>query len=123
MSPDDMPPGPSRMFSATLANVVPLSTAPRSWWVSDWFCAIQLAHDWAYPFSCAFPQSWPRPADDRSPFMALITLLPPPSHAATGAGGGGTTSTGVGAAVGGGAGGAVVVVVLVVVEVVLLVVD
>src|SRR4051794_29962335 len=102
----DIPPGPSRMFSATEEKVVPASTLPRSWWVSDWFCAIQFAHDCAYPASALLPQGPPRPAVPRSTFMASITPLPPPSHTGAGAGGGGTTTTGVGSGVG--AGGAVV---------------
>src|SRR4029078_5945731 len=116
--PTVMPAGPLRMFSATALKEVPPSTPPRSWWVSDWFAAIQLAQDWAKPFSAALAQSWPSPALDRSPFMALITLLPPPSHTGAGAGGGGTTGSGAGASVGGGGGGggAVVVVVVVVVD-------
>src|SRR5215207_8714263 len=120
----DMPLGPLRMFSATALKEVPPSRTPRSWWVSDWFCAIQFAHDCANAFSAALAHSWPRPAEDRSPFMALITLLLPPSHTGAGAGAGGTTCTGVGGSVGGGGGGggAVVVVVVVEVEVVVLVV-
>src|SRR5690242_2701447 len=133
MSPADMPPEPLRMFSATVENEVPASTPPRSWCVSDWCCAIQLAHACATPPSWALPQSGAKPAAPRSRFIASRTALPPPSHTGGGAGGGGTTSTGVGAAVGGaGAGvgggvgavvagvvvGAAVVVVVVVVEVV-----
>jgi hypothetical protein len=110
------------MFSATAANVVPASTLPRFWWVSDWFCAIQFAQDWAYPLSALLAQSPPMPAVPRSVFMASMTALPPPSHAGAGAGGGGATVTGVGS--GAGAGGAVVggVVVGVVVDVVVVLV-
>src|SRR5882724_3016193 len=89
----DIPPGPLRMFSATEEKVVPASTLPRFWWVSDWFCAIQFAQDCAYPLRAPLAQSPPRPAVPRSVFMASITALPPPSHTGGGGGGGGATWT------------------------------
>jgi hypothetical protein len=96
------------MFSPTVEKPVPPSTACRSWWVSDWFCAIQLAHRCAYAASPPLLQSGGRPAAVRSAFMASITLFPLLLHWGAGAGGGGTTAIGVGAGVGSGGGASVV---------------
>src|ERR1700738_3206748 len=118
IAPKDIPPGPTRRFSPITENGVPLITAPRSWWVSDAFCAIQFAQFWAIPWSCPLPQSAPSPLAPRSPFIASITPLPEPSQKETaGAGGGVNTGCGAGAGAGasgtggavGGAGGTVVV--------------